>query len=259
MKVFIIEDERLGLDRLIKILKEIDPKIEIQGYVETVKSAIWWLENNAPPDLIFMDIELADGQCFEIFNHVEVKTPIIFTTSYDEYALRAFKVNSIDYLLKPIRKEDLIKSLDKYQSFKSSFSSHELVNQNIAKLINGLQSIQHHKEYRRRFLVKQGPKLLSIEVGDIAWFMADGKICFLMTWKNNRFIVDYTLEQLMELVDPQDFFRINRSYLVHVKSIVSVNSYFNGKLILKLSPTTNSNDVIVSREKAGDFKKWLGK
>ncbi len=259
MKVFIIEDERLGLDRLIKLLQEVDPDITVVGYVETVKSAIWWLENNPAPDIIFMDIELADGQCFEIFNKIEVKSPIIFTTSYDEYALRAFKVNSVDYLLKPVRREDLAQSLNKYRSLKSNFVDRDLVNQNIEKLISGLQSFQQPKEYRKRFLVKQGQKLLSVEIDDIAWFSADGKLCFIRTWKNNRFIIDYTLEQLTDMLDPEEFFRVNRSYLVNIRSIASVSHYFNGKLILQLSPAADVNDVIVSREKASDFKHWMGK
>lgn len=259
MKVFIVEDERLGLDRLIKLLQEVDPEITVIGYVETVKSAIWWLENNPPPDIIFMDIELADGQCFEIFNQIEVKSPIIFTTSYDEYALRAFKVNSVDYLLKPIRREDLAQSLTKYRNLKSNFTDKDLVNQNIEKLISGLQSFQQPKEYRKRFLVKQGQKLLSVEIDDIAWFSADGKLCFMRTWKNNRYIIDYTLEQLTDMLDPEEFYRVNRSYLVNIRSIVSVSPYFNGKMILQLSPAADTNDVVVSREKATDFKQWMGK
>lgn len=259
MKAFIVEDERLGLDRLIKLLREVDPQIEIIGYVETVKSAVWWLQNNPPPDIIFMDIELADGQCFEIFNQVRVDSPIIFTTSYDEYALQAFKVNSVDYLLKPVRKEDLTESLNKYRNFKSVFQPGQTFSENIDKLIAGLQDIHQIKEYRRRFLVRQGQKLLSIEVDDIAWFMADGKICFLKTWNNNRYMVDYTLEQLSDLVDPKDFFRINRSYLAHYKSIVSVSPYFNGKLKLQISPASELNDLVVSRERANEFKKWMGK
>ena len=259
MKVFIIEDERLGLDRLMKLLKEIDPSIDIIGYAETIKSAVWWLQNNQAPDIIFMDIELADGQCFEIFSQTQVNAPIIFTTSYDEYALQAFKVNGIDYLLKPIRKEDLIQSLKKHENLKFAFSRDMPIVQNIENLISGLQVIQQKREFRRRFLVKKGQKFLAIEVEEIAWFMADGKICFIKTWENNRYMVDYTLEQLGDLVDPSGFFRINRSFLVHFKSIVSVSPYFNGKLKLHLIPAPDIDDVVVSRERANEFKKWLGK
>lgn len=258
MRVFIIEDERLGLDRLMKLIKEVDSQIEIVGYAETVKSAVWWLDNNEAPEIIFMDIELADGQCFEIFSQVQVKSPIIFTTSYDEYALQAFRVNSIDYLLKPVRKEDLKQSLQKYRNFKSSFNPEIKIAENIERLINGLQNV-HLRDFRKRFLVKQGQKLLSIETDQIAWFMADGKICFLKTWQNSRYIVDYTLEQLEDLLDPTDYFRINRSYLVHFRAITSVSPYFNGKLKLQLSPGSDNNDIMVSRERANDFKRWLGK
>lgn len=258
MTVFIIEDEHLGLDRLVKMLREVSPEIEVLGHAETIKSAVWWVENNPPPDLIFMDIELADGQCFEIFNQTEVKSPIIFTTSYDEYALHAFKVNSVDYLLKPIRQEELKRSLDKYQRLKEQFGG-RAVPVNVENLIAGLQSFQQRKEYRRRFLVKQGQRLLSIETADVAWFRAEGKLCFLRTWDNQRYLVDYSLEQLADMLDPADFFRLNRNYLAHVKSVKAINNYFNGKLILQLSPATEANDVIVSKEKATDFKRWMGK
>lgn len=258
MKVFIIEDEHLGLDRLVKMLREVSPEIEVLGHAETIKSAVWWIQNNPPPDLIFMDIELADGQCFEIFNQVEVTAPIIFTTSYDEYALHAFKVNSVDYLLKPIRQEELKRSLEKYQRLKEQFGGQNR-QVNIESLIAGLQSFHQQKEYRRRFLVRQGQRLLSIEVIDIAWFRVEGKLCFLRTWDNQRYLVDYSLEQLTEMLDPTEFFRINRNYLTQVKSIKAINNYFNGKLILQLSPAPESNDVIVSKEKAADFKRWMGK
>lgn len=258
MTVFIIEDEHLGLDRLVKMLREVSPEIEVLGHAETIKSAVWWVQNNPPPDLVFMDIELADGQCFEIFNQTEVTSPIIFTTSYDEYALHAFKVNSVDYLLKPIRQEELKRSLDKYQRLKEQFGGHA-VQVNVENLIAGLQSFQQRKEYRRRFLVKQGQRLLSIETTDVAWFRAEGKLCFLRTWDNQRHLVDYSLEQLADMLDPADFFRLNRNYLAHVKSVKAINSYFNGKLILQLSPAPEANDVIVSKEKATDFKRWMGK
>jgi two-component system, LytTR family, response regulator LytT len=248
MKVFIIEDEYLGLQRLVKLLGEVDAGTEVLGHAESIKSAVQWLQNNPAPELIFMDIELADGQCFEVFNQVQVNSPIIFTTSYDEYALHAFKVNSIDYLLKPIKSEDLAAALEKLGRMKAQF---QLPPQtvDIDKLVQELRHFQQPKEYRKRFLVKQGQR----------WFMADGKLCFMRTWDNRRFIVDYTLEELAGMLDPAEFFRANRSYLVHAKSVKSIDSYFGGKLILQLMPKTETNDVVVSKEKAGEFKAWMGK
>lgn len=258
MKVFIIEDEYLGLERLIKLLGEVDAGLTVLGHAESIKSAVQWLQNNPPPDLIFMDIELADGQCFEIFNRTEVRSPIIFTTSYDEYALHAFKVNSIDYLLKPVKKEELTGAMVKFQRMKEQFQQ-PVPAMDIEKLVRELRHSQQPKEYRKRFLVKQGQRWLSVELHEIAWFMADGKLCFLKTWDNRRFIVDYTLEELTDMLDPVEFFRVNRSFLVHAKAIKSFDSYFGGKLNLQLNPKPESNEVLVSKEKAGEFKAWMGK
>jgi two-component system, LytTR family, response regulator LytT len=187
-----------------------------------------------------------------------VRSPIIFTTSYDEYALHAFKVNSIDYLLKPVKKEELAAALQKFRRLKEQFQSTAAL-PDISKLVRELQQFQQPKEYRKRFLVKQGQRWLSIEVHEIAWFMADGKLCFLKTWDNRRFIVEYTLEQLADMLDPAEFFRANRSYLVHAKAVKSIDNYFGGKLALQLSPKTDANDVVVSKDKASDFKRWMGK
>lgn len=259
MKVFIVEDEHLGLERLTKLLSEMDSSIEVLSHAETVKSAVWWIKNNPVPDLIFMDIELADGQCFEIFNQTEVLAPIIFTTSYDEYALHAFKVNSLDYLLKPIRKEELERSLAKYRHLKQQLGSPATTPVNVEQLIASLGQIQTPATYRKRFLVKQGQRLFSVEVSDIAWFMADGKLCFLRTWDNQRYLVDYTLEQLEGLLDPEGFYRANRSYLISAQSVKAIHPYFNGKLMLQLMPEAEPNKVVVSKEKAMEFKRWMGK
>lgn len=258
MNVFIIEDEYLGLQRLCKLLSEVDNTIVVLGHAESIKSAVQWLQNNPAPDLVFMDIELADGQCFEIFKQVEVKSPIVFTTSYDEYALQAFKVNSVDYLLKPIKKEELEAALSKFQRMREQFQS-PASQMDIEKLVQELRQSQQPKAYRKRFLLKQGQRWLSVEVPEIAWFMADGKLCFLKTWDNRRLLVDYTLEELAEMLDPVEFCRVNRSYIVHIKAIKSIDTHFGGKLILQLSPKTAVNDVVVSKEKAPDFKKWMGR
>ncbi|MCB0632465.1 MAG: response regulator transcription factor, partial [Lewinella sp.] len=230
----------------------------IIGHTLSISNTVQWLHNHPAPDLIFMDIELADGQCFEIFNQVEVHSPIIFTTSYDEYALRAFKLNSIDYLLKPVRKEELEHSISKFLNLRQPADRSGLQNQ-IESLLQEFQQRPNPTKYRHRFLVKQGQRLLSIDISEIAWFHAEGKLCFLKTWENQRYLIDYTLEELDNLMDPHDFFRVNRGYLVNIKSIKNINPYFKGKLILQLSPKTEDNDVVVSKEKASEFKAWLGK
>lgn len=259
MRAYIIEDEPLGLNRLIKLLEEVDPKLQVIGHAETVKSAVWWLQNNAQPELIFMDIELADGQCFDIFKQVKIQAPVIFTTSYDEYALHAFKVNSLDYLLKPVRKEDLIRSLEKYAHLQSHFGQQTLSVQLESLMADLQQRGRQPAPYRNRFLVKQGQRLLSIETQDIAWFTADGKIVLLMTWNGQRYLVDYTLDQLEKLLDPHLYYRANRSFIVHIKSISTIHPYFNGKLKLSIQPVPEEAEVVVSKEKSSHFKSWLGK
>ncbi len=263
MKVFIIEDEYLSLERLRKLLGEARPTPEILGHAESIKSAVQWLANNAAPDLIFMDIELADGQCFDIFSQVEVRAPIIFTTSYDEYALRAFKVNSIDYLLKPVNREALAGALDKYRRLQEQLHpAAGLPTQfadGLGKLLEELGRFQQPQEYRRRFLLKQGPRWIAVEVHEIAWFRAESKLCYLKTWDNRRFVVDYPLEEVAQMLDPAEFFRVSRSYFVHAKAVRSIDADFGGKLRLQLQPKTEADDVLVSKEKAKEFKQWMGR
>lgn len=254
MKLLIIEDEQLGTEKLIRLLTSIDPSIEITGNTRSIKSSVEWLLKNPHPDIILMDIELTDGQSFEIFNHVTIKSMVIFTTSYDEYALQAFKVNSVDYLLKPVKREELKNALEKYQHWKQQFSSSAL---SIEKLINELKQ-QQTKTWRSRFLVKKGQELVSVETADIAYFYADGRLSFFITWTRQKYILDYTIEELEQMLDPQQFYRINRAFIVQVKAIAQIHNYFNGKLKLELNPVTEK-EVLVSREKAAEFKEWMGK
>ncbi|HSU49557.1 MAG TPA: LytTR family DNA-binding domain-containing protein [Segetibacter sp.] len=255
MKVLIIEDEELGVERLTKHLKAIDPEIEIVGSAGSIKSSVQWLQTYNQPDIILMDIELSDGQSFDIFNQVDVKSTVIFTTSYDEYALKAFKVNSIDYLLKPVRKEDLKNSLDKFTNFKKQFNPSPAYS--IETLVNELKA-QNNKNYRNRFLVKQGQKLVSVETSDIAYFYADGRLCYFTTWNKLKYVVDYNMDELETMLSPDTFFRANRGFIVCIKSIAQIHNYFNGKLKLDLNPPTDK-EVLVSREKAMEFKEWMGK
>ena len=253
MKVFIIEDEKLGVQRLTKQLEEIDSKIEVAGVTDSIKASVTWLRENTMPDLIFMDIELADGQSFEIFKQIEIKCPVIFTTSYDEYTLQAFKVNSIDYLLKPIKKEELRQSLDKYQTVKQQYINNHSVQ--ISDLISELKT--QNQGGRNRFLIKQGQRFLSIDAKEIAYFYVDGKLTFFKTWDNRKFIVEYTLEEIARMVDEHDFYRLNRAFIAHIKAIDKVHNFFNGKLKIELTPEMDK-EILVSREGASGFKEWFG-
>lgn len=252
MKILIVEDEELAVKKLQKTLELVNPGAEVVGFTDSIKSTVEWLQDNPQPDLILMDIELADGQSFEIFNLADVKSPVIFTTSYDEFALKAFKVNSVDYLLKPIQKEELKAALDKYQKMKTG------ADVNLDVLVKELQQKLQPKEYRKRFLVKHGQKLVSVEIGEIAYFYSDGRLNFFKTTDNRKFVVDYTMDELEEMLDPAVYFRISRSFYVSVNSIEKIDDYFGNRLILGLKPAVDK-EALVSREKVTDFKKWMGK
>ncbi len=254
MKILLIEDEDLAVKKLRKTLSSVDMTIEIVGTTDSIKSSVEWLATNPAPDLILMDIELADGQSFEVFNLIEVKSPVIFTTSYDEFALKAFKVNSVDYLLKPIQKEELAAALEKFRRLKGE--GHASVN--LEGLLNELQQKLQPKEFRKRFLVKQGQKLVSVEIEQIAYFFSDGRLNFFKTTDNRMFVVDYTMEELEEMLDPGKYFRISRSFYVSADSIDKIDDYFGNRLILGLKPNVDKQ-TLVSREKVTAFKKWMGK
>jgi two-component system, LytTR family, response regulator LytT len=254
MKVLIIEDEELAVRKLEKILAGMEKPIQIVGITDSIESSVAWLKSNPAPDLILMDIELADGQSFEIFNCIEVVSPVIFTTSYDEYALKAFKVNSVDYLLKPIQKEELQAALDKFAKIQGKTKP----DVNIDNLVEALSQKLQAREYRKRFLVKHAQKLLSLEVDDIAYFYSDGRVNFFKTKDNRRIIVDYTLDELEEMLDPNAFFRISRSFLISIDCVEKIDEYFGNRLILNLKPQ-NDKEALVSREKVMSFKTWMGK
>lgn len=257
MKILIIEDEELAVKKLQKTLQSVDKDAEVIGTTDCISTSVEWLKGNPAPDLILMDIELLDGQSFEIFNRVEVKSPVIFTTSYDEYALKAFKVNSVDYLLKPVQKEDLAAALDKYRKmYNTAAPSSSLIN--MESLVKELQQKLQPKEFRKRFLVKNAQKLVSVEVEDIAYFYSDGRLNFFKTKDNRKFIVDYTMDELEDMLDPEAYFRISRSFYVSIGSVDQIHDYFGNRLLLYLKPAVDK-EAIVSREKVTDFKKWMGK
>jgi two-component system response regulator LytT len=253
MKIVIIEDEAPAARRIISLIKTLEPDFEILASLDSIESAVKWFASNPQPDLALMDIELADGQSFEIFNQVKITAPVIFTTAYDEYALKAFQVNSIDYLLKPIEEILLRKALDKFSDLKKQLSSPAPVSVDIEKLI---RSLSQPRQAKSRFLVKQGDRLISIEKDQIAYFMSEEKLCFLITYDQKKYVMDYTLDEIENLIDTKQFFRLNRKFIASIKAIGSIHNYFNGKLKLILKPEVKE-EVIVSREKAPFFKEWL--
>lgn len=253
MKILIVEDEELAVKKLLKTLVATGVDAEIVGTTDSIKSSVEWLQQHPAPDLILMDIELADGQSFEIFNLTEVKSPVIFTTSYDEYALKAFKVNSVDYLLKPVQTEELQAALNKFNKLKTGKQDIS-----IESLVKELQQKLQTKEYRKRFLVKHAQKLVSIDAQDIAYFYSDGRLNFFKTKDNRKFVVDYTMDELEDMLNPEDYFRISRSFYVSIDSVDKIDEYFGNRLILGLKPALDK-EALVSREKVSEFKKWLGK
>lgn len=252
MNVLLIEDEPQAAQRLEKLVKAIVPGVVILAKIDTVKNSVEWLTSNPPPDLILMDIQLADGISFSIFDQCEVKSPVIFTTAYDEYALKAFKVNSIDYILKPVDEAELKAAIQKFELLTGSKNSAP------DKMLEsiGLAMQMLTKKYKERFVVKVGEHLKSIEVSDILFFFSLEKTTFAQTKDGRKHILDFTIEQLDGLINPDRFFRINRKYLVAADSIQDMISYTNSRLKLVLK-TSYDNDVIVARERVQEFKDWL--
>jgi len=260
MNILIVEDEDLAVKKLQKTLLLVDKEAIVAGVTDSIKSSVEWLQQHPAPDLILMDIELADGQSFEIFNLTDIRSPVIFTTSYDEYALKAFKVNSIDYLLKPVQKEELEAALNKYRKIREAYSPQNANGSGVSidSIIKELQQKLQPKEYRKRFLVKHAQKLVSIDIDDITYFFSDGRLNFFKTKDNRKFVVDYTMDELEEMLDPERYFRISRAFYVSAESIDKIDDYFGNRLILQLKPVVDK-EALVSREKVTEFKRWMGK
>lgn len=254
MNVVIIEDEGLSARRLKKLLIEIDPSINIEQTLESVEASTKWFTTHHHPSIIFMDIQLSDGICFEIFKHVDIHCPVIFTTAYNEYTLKAFKVNSIDYLLKPIEKQQLQHSLQKFEELKWQYVGGS--DGVFEKLVRSLDETR--KPYKSRFLIKSGQSFITVIEKDIAYFMSDRKLTFLVARDGKRFGIDESLEELADQLDPHNFFRLNRQFIASINSIESVHTFFNERLKIHLNPPTN-HEVLVSRENVKSFKMWLGK
>ncbi|MBX2843825.1 MAG: LytTR family DNA-binding domain-containing protein [Flammeovirgaceae bacterium] len=254
MKVLLIEDEAPAARRLQKLLMEIDPDFEVLDIIDSVEDTVKWLNIHQHPELIFMDIQLADGLSFEIFEQVKITQPVIFTTAYDDYMLQAFKVNSIDYLLKPINKYELLKSIKKLKEIKQVYAEEPKPTIDITALIDSLK--QPSKSYKSRFLVKIGDKLISVPEEEIAYFTAEDRSVLLVTSKNKKYVMDHTLDELEQQLNPDKFFRLNRQFLARITAIREIQNYFNGKLIVFLQLESSQN-ITVSREKNPIFKKWL--
>ncbi len=251
MKVFIVEDEALAANKLSKMLIKLYPQISIEGRADSIDSAVVFLSANTNLDLIFMDIQLADGLSFEIFNQVQLTTPVIFTTAFDQYTLKAFKVNSIDYLLKPIDEEELSLAIEKHKKLATK-SRPELP----VQLMQILQDFTKPK-YRQRLLVKRGTQFINIKTDTLAYLFADGKLCYAVDFNNTKHLIEFTISQLEEMLEPTSFFRTNRHLLVNIEGIKKVHTWLGGRLKLDIVPETKV-DTIVSRERVNEFKEWFG-
>ena len=250
MKIVIIEDEAVAARRLQKLVLEAEPTAEILVLIDSVEGAVKWCMENASPDLFFMDIQLADGLSFEIFERVEIKTPIIFTTAFDEYAIKAFKVNSVDYLLKPLEKEALERALNKFKE------GNKKENSDLKSIL--FELMKERSISRERFLVKKGDSFFPLLTNDIAYFYAEDKVVFAKTKSNQRYLIEFTLDNLESMLNPEIFYRANRQFLICVDAVNQLKNSFNGKLKAIVTPDSNE-EIIISREKAQAFKNWLGK
>lgn len=249
MNVLIIEDEIHAADKLERLLIETDPSVRVLTKTGSIRESVQWLAEHTA-DLIFLDIQLSDGISFSIFEQVDVSTPIIFTTAYDEYAIRAFQLNSIAYLLKPIRARDLAESLEKFKSLRAAYS---IDFDNLLSQLQGKESA-----YKKRFLIQVGEKIKKVEVKDIAWFYVLEKGIYLKTFSGRSYPVEYTLDKLETMLNPADFFRINRKYIVNMAAISSMIAYSRGRVKLGLNPPADDEmDTIVSIDRSADFKSWL--
>jgi DNA-binding LytR/AlgR family response regulator len=249
MNILVVENEHPAADKIIGLLKKIDKSIAIMDVIETVEEAINRLQERPQPDLILMDIQLDDGLCFEIFDTVSVDIPVIFTTAYDEYMLKAFKVNSIDYLLKPIDEESLRSAINKYRKLNAD---KDPFRRDFRQLLQ-----EFRNQYKSRFLIKIGDKYRSVPTGEISNFHISERSVFLNDYQGKDYGIDYSLEQLQEILDPRKFFRINRECIVSIDSIALMYSYSSSRLQLTLKNKEKSDLFIVSREKVAEFKKWI--
>ncbi len=248
MTVLILEDERLASEKLARMLQEAEPRAAIVAQIASVAGAVQWLQNHPHPDLILSDIQLLDGLSFDIFRQVRVDKPVIFTTAYDQYAIQAFEVNSIGYLLKPVKPESLRASLQKWQSLTTASAA------DYSEVLKYLKTAQ--REYKSRFMVRLGQKIIALTVDKIAYFFSEQKLTYIVTTDNKKFPMDQPLDEIMDVLDPRIFFRINRQYIITFTSIAEIHPYFKGRVKLML-PAAGTEDVIISAERTPEFKRWI--
>ncbi|MGQ8336823.1 LytR/AlgR family response regulator transcription factor [Sunxiuqinia sp. A32] len=251
MNVLVVENENPAVEGLVGLLKSIDPDINVIGITQSVESTINWFQGHADPDLIFMDIQLDDGLCFELFETMKIDIPVIFTTAYNEFMLSAFKVNSVDYLLKPIEEVSLRRAIEKFKSIHYNAS---INNDVIKQLLNEL-----NKGYKNRFLIKVGDRYKSIPDKEIACFYILERATFLRTVADKDYAIDYSLDNLQEIINPDKFFRINRNSIVNINEINDILGYSSSRLKIRLKSAKPIYDLIVSREKVREFKRWIDK
>jgi len=251
MQVVIIEDEAPAANRLTTLLQHINNEIDIVKKLDSVESAVKYLQPARNIDLIFMDIQLADGLSFDIFLQTTITTPVIFTTAFDQYTLKAFKVNSIDYLLKPIDEEELKQAVEKYRQL--YYKKEDDFSEKILKVMREMNAVV----YAERLLIKRGQQLSYLKTATTAYCYADGKLCYAVDFNSNKYLLETNLTQLEEQLQPNKFYRINRNLLVNIESIIKVHTWLGGRLKLELSLAAHA-ETIVSREKVNGFKSWLG-
>jgi len=252
MRVLIIEDELPAANRLAKMLENLDPAIHIINRIDSVEASVTFLQSNPGIDLIFMDIQLADGLSFDILSQVNIETPVIFTTAFDQYTLKAFKVNSIDYLLKPIDEKELQQAVDKYKRI------YKAPNGDYPDKLLQLVTEMNRRQYKERLLIKRGQQMSYLKTASIAYCFADGKLCYAVDFNGSKYLIENNLSLLEEQLQPAHFFRINRHLLVNIEAVKKVHTWLGGRLKLDIEPVT-SIETIVSRERVNAFKEWLDK
>ncbi|MCB0562870.1 MAG: response regulator transcription factor [Phaeodactylibacter sp.] len=252
MKVLILEDEELAAERLSNLIRQYDKDIELLGILDSVEDAVKWFQKNPAPSLAFFDIQLADARSFQVFEQCEVRCPVIFTTAYDQYALQAFKVNSIDYLLKPIGLEDLSQAFRQYESLRNTFTA---ANRGLEQIQQAFQMMA--RPYKSRFIIRSSHQFFSVRVEDILYFFSEHKMVWAKHRNDKKHAVDYTLEQLEEILDPSRFFRVNRQFVVAFDAVEEAVIYSNSRLKLRLKGLPDDEEILVSRERVKDFKEWM--
>jgi DNA-binding LytR/AlgR family response regulator len=251
MKILIFEDEPLAAEKIQRLISEVCPDCTILDVLESVEEAIDWLKSNDQPDLILSDIHLNDGLCFNIFSNVELTCPIIFTTAYEKYAIQAFEVNSIDYLLKPIQKDRLTQAINKLKENENRSSDKSVLFEEFKSILSA-----SNRQYKTRFLCKIGNKIKSVPTDQIRYFYSQDKITFIIGQDGHRYPVNMTLDEADQVLDPSSFFRVNRKFIVHFEALDEISPYFKGRLKLQLNPKID-DDIVVSADKSPMFKSWL--